>query len=569
MGKVEAITRAIAAALSFPTTVVCTALMVYFGNSSEIGIDLLSVLKISFAFFVAASVVLFAVQIPFLYFFKGKGFACVNACLLVAGYWFWLQAHVFNWNLTGPHLAVMSFRGYIHWGVLEVVVWLVVVLLTIVFFKFLSRSSIQLVCVLMATQVVCIVPLFFKEVQSTEHVRRNYGEFELTLNHFFDYSQDGDVYILLCDALGASLFNAISTQVPYHEKFKDFTYFQNNYTFIPATTWAIPQIFGGICPSGSAKPMGSDIFFRTVFSQKTLLDDLTENGYECRTYSWAPSTLYLDQRNIKNVRKLENYTVSIQNLSTPLVVSQVGRIAGLTAFRLSPLGLKWVFRDELLEGRFLMSKALQEDILNSEYVPMFIRAEDEYFAKKSHSVPWSFTPQQKQFKFVHFERPHISGVQVNEDGEFTSHEAKEVLEIVCSILERLKERGGYDNSLIIVMADHGEWIAPPRFFQANTAAPYRPLFLVKRPMDTHDTLQVNSNRVTLNDIRNAILTELNLPRPDDAFSWFEVPEEILEQRDAEWSAFLDELERFEKIHHNFSPNIHQVKRPILYYEKQL
>jgi hypothetical protein len=493
-------------------------------------------------FLVIATAVLFAVQLPFVYLFNGKGFAFVNACILVAGYWFWCQANVFNWNM-GEYPKVYAFSRFVHLGALELGVWLVVAVLTVVFFRFLFRYSIQFAFILAAAQIVIVAPLCFKNTSTAHLLKPNFAEYEITYNNFFDYSQDNDVYVFVLDGFGSTIFDIILTEVPYHEKFKDFTYFPKHYTPTASTNQVIPMVLSGMCMDqvNVIRSNGQETLYHAVFSQKTLFDVLTENGYECRVHAWVKNCLHWNSQSIRNIRMTSDRSIGFRNLFTQQARSQMGKFVGITAFRLMPMGLKWLYRHELLDGQFLISKKHRERILNSEYMPLYISICDERFYQKSHSVPWNSTPT-RQFRFIHLEGPHTHGVQVTADSGFTSRQGKESLDRIHSFLERLKERNGYDNSLIIIMADHGirgNSDVGARFIEANPAAPNEPLLLVKRPKDTHDTMQINDNPVTISDTKNAILTVLDLPRPDDAFCWFDVPEKLVEQRNIKWSDFLN------------------------------
>ncbi|MDR3111086.1 MAG: DUF229 domain-containing protein [Planctomycetaceae bacterium] len=69
-----------------------------------------------------------------------------------------------------------------------------------------------------------------------------------------------------------------------------------------------------------------------------------------------------------------------------------------------------------------------------------------------------------------------------------------VVKIVQTYLAKLKETNSYDNSLIIVMSDHGFRQFPETSFDSTNA--YRSLLLVKRPSQHRDILQVTLRRCT-------------------------------------------------------------------------
>jgi hypothetical protein len=417
---------------------------------------------------------------------------------------------------------------------------------------------------LIATQVVGVSLFYFEEVQSAKQLKPNFAEYEYTLNHFFDHSQDKDVYIFVLDTLSSTLFDEISAEIPYHELFKDFTYFPRHFVYYPAATkWSIPRILSGIDVQDDST-IGTDhhnspeneAFFHAVFSQKTLFDDVTENGYECRAYTWAPGMFFWNPQSIKNIKKLENSTIEIQNLFDPHSLLRMNRLTGLTIYRLLPLILKRFSQHRLLAEGLLTDEKLKEDIfINNEYAPLFLASEDILFFRKIQSIPWDFVPQRKQFKFIHLQAAHYPYIMdenaeplarsiAQDEPQLQRRQANGTLKIVGAILERLKEVGGYDNSLIVITADHGQFDLSS--MRTDPTAKNKPLLLVKRPRDNYNTLQFNDNPVCLSDARNAVLVELDLPRPDGAFSWFNVPQELAEKRNAEWSVYLNYLNEREK-----------------------
>ena len=71
-----------------------------------------------------------------------------------------------------------------------------------------------------------------------------------------------------------------------------------------------------------------------------------------------------------------------------------------------------------------------------------------------------------------------------------------VLKLVSEYLDGLKELGIYDNSTIIVMADHGELGATDS------------IFFIKEPYEEHDALAVDDTEVTHHDFQKIILESL-------------------------------------------------------------
>jgi hypothetical protein len=171
-----------------------------------------------------------------------------------------------------------------------------------------------------------------------------------------------------------------------------------------------------------------------------------------------------------------------------------------------------------------------------------------------------YTPRQKQFKLLHLQGTHLPWV-MDEKGEPCRHsaldsdlrQARGSLEMVYSLLQKLTEQNSYDNSLIIIMADHGQQPTSRSAVLLDPSTLYRPLLLVKRPQDKHETMPVNDTPIHLCDTSGAILAELGLQRSNKDFSWFNVPKDLAEQRRKEWNDYWNRTGHSRIPRLSFSP----------------
>jgi predicted AlkP superfamily pyrophosphatase or phosphodiesterase len=113
------------------------------------------------------------------------------------------------------------------------------------------------------------------------------------------------------------------------------------------------------------------------------------------------------------------------------------------------------------------------------------------------------------------------------------------LRITNYLLGLMKETDVYDQSLIIVMADHGIKRTAEDFnsvvFQDPSLA-LRPIFLLKRK-HAHQTLMAyNDNPIHITDTTPTILSELGILQGEDAFSPFEMPESLMKERNSQWES---------------------------------
>jgi phosphoglycerol transferase MdoB-like AlkP superfamily enzyme len=135
--------------------------------------------------------------------------------------------------------------------------------------------------------------------------------------------------------------------------------------------------------------------------------------------------------------------------------------------------------------------------------------------------------QPATFKFIHLEGTHIpirldenlNEINTEYSRESFIRQATGVVRLLAVMVQRLAELGIYDNSVILVVGDHGSgrdpgmWLYPTdktnktfNRFKARGC----PLFLAKPVGAAADTLQFSSAPVSLTDVPPTILGELGI-----------------------------------------------------------
>ena len=88
--------------------------------------------------------------------------------------------------------------------------------------------------------------------------------------------------------------------------------------------------------------------------------------------------------------------------------------------------------------------------------------------------------------------------------------------ILCAYLEKLRENGVYDNSDIIIMADHGSHNETDlRTMNQN------PILLIKGRGEQHDELTVSYAPISYEDLQQAYQRLLDGEGSDGVFDWHE------------------------------------------------
>ena len=140
-------------------------------------------------------------------------------------------------------------------------------------------------------------------------------------------------------------------------------------------------------------------------------------------------------------------------------------------------------------------------------------------------------------------------------------QGKGVLKIAAIFLDRLRQLGVYDNSLVFIVADHGAGIpdallnVSPLAASFNTGPPYKgnfscfkaaaiPVILVKRMWEA-GPLKLSDAPVCLGDIPQTVVEELGLEAEFPGTSMFRVQEG--HQRERIYRAFIGPQENVDYL----------------------
>jgi hypothetical protein len=506
-------------------------------------------------------------NLPFVFLRNKKWFTFINLGLLAAGVLLWIQSNVFAWKfgvLDGSDIEWSKFRFNM---LLEVFCYVTVIVCIIRCRRWFSNYTIRLASIVIATQIIAMLFSSYNVIENAVLCRTysdnkiSWKNSEWTLNGLFDYSDDTDVHLLILDEFGASIFDKLLEDEPLvSETFHDFTYFNNCLCDVPATAYCIPQITtscevpdevknpaankqSSISASdkktGTRKILGMNEIADNAYSEFlndayarpfTLFDMLSRNGYTCSVCTADPTSIAWNPNHLSNIRraKMFNEQSFLDNLMS------MSQLIELTLFRSVPTFFKSYCYNNFGTIRNKLS-SYNPNASDRVFIPAYQVYEDEEVYEKIKSTPRAFTPNQKQFKYFHLSgcHPHFrlnkfAKVEKSTRADTVMCQGIGVTRIVHDYLAKLKETNSYDNSLIIVMSDHGFRGFPETSF--DNANAYRALLLVKRPSHHSDVLQVNSSPLQIKDTTPAILTELGIECPEGSFSWYDVPREVEESR---------------------------------------
>lgn len=325
----------------------------------------------------------------------------------------------------------------------------------------------------------------------------------VTTENEFEMSTDTNFIVLIVDSVDSRAYDAVFDKHPeYASWFEDFTYFSNTVSGYPFTVESVPFIFSGVWYENERS---FDEYLTEVYSKAPLFDKLETLNYDMGMYStfvgMAEDECIYRFLNVKDcaVGGIEDYQGFVK-----VMLQYVG-------FRYLPYQLKEIcFNNMTTEfGDFRR--------LPDEYEMVRDFNNDIFYGKMQNENVISLT-EQKVFKCLHLEGAHapFKYNQYVEQVDNATYESsvEASMTIVHTYLEHLKESGVYDNSVIVVMADHGyeeNYISFPR---------YNAFLMVKGIGESKD-YEISEAPISHADMAQAFDRLLDGAHSDAIFDWKE------------------------------------------------
>ena len=260
-----------------------------------------------------------------------------------------------------------------------------------------------------------------------------------TTKNLNTYSKDENFLILLMDATDSAKFTKANKEYDadlYEETFADFTYFPDTVGAYRLTRDSIPFIFSG---AWNHNEIDFATYSTNAFNNSYLFNTLKNQGYLMGLYdddvTWRS----------RKALMFENMTTRTGNINTLALFKQIVKY---DLFKYLPYPLKKFSRSETIN---FANTSVSENGIPFEWynIPNY-----QNFVNNAPEIT-----NQKVFQFVHLEGAHVPHT-MTEDLEIIekatyAQKCVATLKIINAYLARLREAGIYDNSTIIIMADHG------------------------------------------------------------------------------------------------------------------
>lgn len=428
----------------------------------------------------------------------GKYFSALIFGFALAVY---LHSNFFNTHIGVLNGADVPWREYrVKFG-LNLIIWLLCVIVSCVFMKikpYLFSKAIAYVGALFSMmQIVTLAVLMLTSYKPTE----NQYTWYVSDKNLYEVSSSDNVVVFLLDMYDDRYFKEILEMEPeIANELDGFTYFSNSTGNYSTTVYSIGTLFTGQYLYND-KPMTEQV--NAANEKSKMLSTLQENGYRLDIYTiCAPTDIWTKTSNYQEgklrISDYYRFTKKLYRLVTCKYLPDIVK--------------PYVWMDGTEFNQFAEMSSGGEKAYNSNNVTFY-----ENLKKNGISV----NSGEKCFKFIYLDGahyPYYIDENVNEVSEEETTDvqcARGVLRIVQTYMDELKKNGAYDNTSIIIMADHG-------YYWDGVLT--NPVLLVK-PQNSNGVLKISNAPVSQHDFQPSVLSLAGL-NDDMQFgeSFFDIPE---------------------------------------------
>jgi hypothetical protein len=459
-------------------------LELYFTNKSEFHFDALTLLPVLAALFVLLALV-GGMVFTLCRLISRRLYDGALTLAMVAYLCTYVQGMFLVGKLPPLDGTAIDWSAYTGQNVISVVLWMIVAAVMILLAKRLKRENLH--------RLFTGLSLFFSAILLVTVVTvciqtdgfRPKAEVGVTKQEEFTLSSQENFIILVVDALDSGTFQDLmdSDDPEFADIFADFTYYPNTVCAYPLTKPSIPFILTGQWFENT-EPFAD--YATKAMDASQLLQTLRAQEYRMGIYE---EELTYDSDNIFGFENVQGLQYRFSS-GKQMLWAQVK----LVWFKYAPFPLKRAVHIDVDAINRLTVADSGEELFTADNVDFYEDVQNQEIV----------TTGDKCFRFIHIEGAHVpyrynAQVQrIDSDQGSYQQNVECSMTIVAAYLQKLKDAGIYDNSAILVMADHGYDPDPvePVVGRMNP-------FLAVKGLDEHHDLEISQAPISYEDLQTA------------------------------------------------------------------
>lgn len=337
----------------------------------------------------------------------------------------------------------IDWEKYGQYGAVSILIFIIPFMVSILIIKIKGENlykkftKVISICLILI-QTVTLITLFF-----TVNISNKENEKSLSNSNLLQISNNKNILLICLDSFDSYDYKQLLEESDEYE-LDDFVYYQNTAGAYPSTVAAIPHILTGKWYDNT---MIKDKYLEEAYRDTPLYRALQQKNYSIGIYT---DNIYVSDEikdYIENAKKIDYIPRSYLQLSK--------KIYTLAAFKYVPSQLKRIFW--FYPGEFTKMKAMKSGV---NFGPYSGDTQEFYQDLLNKRIEVS-KDTGNSFKFYHIEgthSPYTFGEDLTDIEDATViDEAKGNIKLLKEFITQLKTGGIYDNTAIIVLADHGHY----------------------------------------------------------------------------------------------------------------
>ncbi len=328
--------------------------------------------------------------------------------------------------------------------------------------------------ILIVLQLLGAVSLIFSQNLFSE------DKVQLTYDKVFELGKEDNVVVFILDTYDVQMINTLEQEDPDILKaFSDFTLYDNMVSRFGYTDGSLPYLLTGIYVED---------YTQKEYDDSTFFKDMKAKGIDIRLITEGQYVKYFDHSLVDNISS--DWKASFE---AGKIISQLINCA---RYRGVPFALK----DTYSYNELSLATCIDE-------ADFYMFGDDQLFFENMSEAGVSVSSDyEKAFRLYHIYGAHSpyyfrESMTYDYSSQKPKEQWKAALKTVEKYLEDMKDAGCYDDSTIIIMADHGpndKQRASLERMNISFNDKLRPIFFIKRAGEKHDSC-VRDHRQTSHD----------------------------------------------------------------------
>ena len=353
--------------------------------------------------------------------------------------------------------------------------------LSFIFRKQCLASGAKIALVIIFTQLTALA-VSISGTKSSAAADYDFKEFSFSDEKKFTFGSKENMIIIVVDCMGEEIIKYVLQKFPeLNSTLKDFVCFDRMNSPSPTTSHAVPALLTGInySSSGTGKDDHADYLKSACRAETSLFQLAKQHGFRREGYPFFLQTISYSPEVIDN---------------SILLNGEIKKISVLKMYKTVLARFMPVFLNNMISKDlpFIIPGSLTVYSLGKSYDQIFMSRLCNEFAVGT---------DQKVFKYLHLQGAH--GPMLNDENLQTSYnilkyqQLRGSFKVIETLLAKMKEKGIYDNAMIVIVGDHTERYTP------EIAA------FIKLPHSKRTHLTFNSVNCEIADIAATAAKEYN------------------------------------------------------------